>query len=189
VHPFIFCKSSAANAFRPVFRQFVLLCKLLDLFGRELLAVAGRRIKAVNNKDCIGVSAVMTMPSAVIMKAMTVWLRRSMRRSERRPYQIMLTAPTANDTAVTKPVECRAPGAGAGRRAGGPPGSRRALSVPNRDRRVHPLPVEADPEALCETGLRHGRAMTTPVRVYEAASLRPRFPRCIGGSGRSTVPR
>jgi len=39
------------NAFRPVFRQFVLLCKQLDLFGRELLAVDGTRIKAVNNKD------------------------------------------------------------------------------------------------------------------------------------------
>ncbi len=38
-------------AFRPVFRQFVLLCKQLDLFGRELLAVDGTRIKAVNNKD------------------------------------------------------------------------------------------------------------------------------------------
>jgi hypothetical protein len=35
-----------------VFRQFVLLCKQLDLFGRELLAVDGTRIKAVNNKDC-----------------------------------------------------------------------------------------------------------------------------------------
>ena len=34
-----------------VFRQFVLLCKQLDLFGRELLAVDGTRIKAVNNKD------------------------------------------------------------------------------------------------------------------------------------------
>jgi hypothetical protein len=41
------------------------------------------------------------MPSAVIMKAMAVWLRRSMRRSERRPYQIMLMAPTANGTAET----------------------------------------------------------------------------------------
>jgi transposase len=40
------------NAFRPVFRQFVLLCKQLDLFGREPLAVDGTRIKAVNNKDC-----------------------------------------------------------------------------------------------------------------------------------------
>ncbi len=34
-----------------VFRRFVLLCKKLDLFGRELLAVDGTRIKAVNNKD------------------------------------------------------------------------------------------------------------------------------------------
>ena len=38
-------------AFRSVFRQFVLLCRRLDLFGRELLAVDGTRIKAVNNKD------------------------------------------------------------------------------------------------------------------------------------------
>jgi len=34
-----------------VFREFVLLCRQLDLFGRELLAVDGTRIKAVNNKD------------------------------------------------------------------------------------------------------------------------------------------
>jgi len=39
------------KAFRPVFRQLVLLCKQLDLFSRELLAVDGTRIKAVNNKD------------------------------------------------------------------------------------------------------------------------------------------
>src|SRR5271169_1749958 len=39
------------NAFLQVFRQFVLLCRQLDLFGRELLAVDGTRIKAVNNKD------------------------------------------------------------------------------------------------------------------------------------------
>ena len=38
-------------AFRGVFRQFVLLCRRLDLNGRELLAVDGTRIKAVNNKD------------------------------------------------------------------------------------------------------------------------------------------
>lgn len=38
------------KAFRPVFRQFVVLCRKLDLFGRELLAVDGTRIKAVNNK-------------------------------------------------------------------------------------------------------------------------------------------
>src|SRR5215472_1342094 len=38
------------QAFRPIFRQFVLLCRELDLFGRELLAVDGTRLKAVNNK-------------------------------------------------------------------------------------------------------------------------------------------
>src|ERR1700692_1806809 len=38
-------------AFRAVFRQFVLLCRRLDLYGRELLAVDGTRIKAINNKD------------------------------------------------------------------------------------------------------------------------------------------
>ena len=44
-------RSTNRRAFRPVFRQFVLLCRELDLFGRELLAVDGTRIKAVNNKD------------------------------------------------------------------------------------------------------------------------------------------
>ena len=38
-------------AFRLVFREFVLLCRHLDLYGRELLALDGTRIKAVNNKD------------------------------------------------------------------------------------------------------------------------------------------
>ena len=38
-------------AFRSVFREFVLLCRQLDLFGREPLAVDGTWIKAVNNKD------------------------------------------------------------------------------------------------------------------------------------------
>src|SRR3982751_1591505 len=45
-----FCRDNR-TAFRPIFRQFVLLCRQLDLFGRELLAVDGTRIKAVNNKD------------------------------------------------------------------------------------------------------------------------------------------
>jgi transposase len=39
------------SAFKKVFREFVILCRRLDLFGRELLAVDGTRIKAVNNKD------------------------------------------------------------------------------------------------------------------------------------------
>ena len=39
------------KAFKQVFREFVLLCRQLDMFGRELLAVDGTRIKAVNNKN------------------------------------------------------------------------------------------------------------------------------------------
>ena len=39
------------KAFRPVFREFVLLSRQLELFRREFLAVDGTRIKAVNNKD------------------------------------------------------------------------------------------------------------------------------------------
>jgi transposase/IS5 family transposase len=44
-------RRDSRKAFRPVFRQFVLLCRQLDLFGRELIAVDGTRLKAVNNKD------------------------------------------------------------------------------------------------------------------------------------------
>ena len=44
-------RSDNRAAFLRVFRQFVLLCRRLDLFGRALLAVDGTRIKAVNNKD------------------------------------------------------------------------------------------------------------------------------------------
>jgi transposase/IS5 family transposase len=44
-------RSGNRAAFRSVFREFIVLCRRLDLFGRELLAVDGTRIKAVNNKD------------------------------------------------------------------------------------------------------------------------------------------
>ncbi|PHP16191.1 DDE transposase [Sphingobium sp. IP1] len=37
-------------AFKPLFRSFVLLCRRLDLFGRELVAVDGTRLKAVNSR-------------------------------------------------------------------------------------------------------------------------------------------
>lgn len=37
-------------AFKQIFREFVVVCRRLDLFGREMLAVDGTRIKAVNNK-------------------------------------------------------------------------------------------------------------------------------------------
>ena len=39
------------KAFRQVFREFVRLCRDLDLYGRELIAVDGTRIKAVNHRD------------------------------------------------------------------------------------------------------------------------------------------
>ena len=39
------------KAFRQVFRDFVSLCRELDLYGRELLAVDGTRIKAVNGRN------------------------------------------------------------------------------------------------------------------------------------------
>jgi transposase len=37
-------------SFKPLFRSFVLLCRRLDLFGRELVAVDGTRLKAVNSR-------------------------------------------------------------------------------------------------------------------------------------------
>lgn len=39
------------SVFKQVFREFVILCRQLDLYGWELLAVDGTRIKAVKNKD------------------------------------------------------------------------------------------------------------------------------------------
>jgi transposase len=39
------------DAFKPVFCRFVLLCRKLDLFGRELLVVEGTRLKAVNSTE------------------------------------------------------------------------------------------------------------------------------------------
>ncbi|WP_375789998.1 transposase [Bradyrhizobium sp. Pha-3] len=44
-------RSDNRAAFKSVFREFTVLCRRLDLFGRELLAIDGTRIKAVNNKD------------------------------------------------------------------------------------------------------------------------------------------
>ena len=37
------------TAFRQVFREFVVLCRSLDLFGHDLIAVDGTRLKAVNS--------------------------------------------------------------------------------------------------------------------------------------------
>jgi transposase len=38
------------QAFQSGFREFVLLCRKLDLYGRELIAVDGTRLKAVNSR-------------------------------------------------------------------------------------------------------------------------------------------
>ncbi len=40
-----------APAFKAAFRRFVYLCRQLDLFGKELLAVDGTRLKAVNSTE------------------------------------------------------------------------------------------------------------------------------------------
>jgi transposase len=40
-----------AKALRQVCREFTVLCKKLDLFGRELIAIDGSKFKAVNSKD------------------------------------------------------------------------------------------------------------------------------------------
>ena len=39
------------TAFKAIFRAFVLLCRKLDLYGRELVAIDGTRLKAVNSRD------------------------------------------------------------------------------------------------------------------------------------------
>ena len=39
------------EAFRQGFRDFVKVCRSLELFGRELIAVDGTRIKAINSRD------------------------------------------------------------------------------------------------------------------------------------------
>lgn len=38
------------SAFRQVFKDFIMLCRQLDLYGCELVAVDGTRLKAVNGK-------------------------------------------------------------------------------------------------------------------------------------------
>ena len=40
-----------APAFKAAFRHFVVLCRQLDLFGRELLAIDGTRLKTVNSTE------------------------------------------------------------------------------------------------------------------------------------------
>ena len=39
------------KAIKKVYREFTLLCKRLDLFGAELIAIDGSKIRAVNSKE------------------------------------------------------------------------------------------------------------------------------------------
>jgi transposase len=64
------------DAFKPVFRDFVLLCRKLDLFGRELLAVDGTRLKAVNSTERNFTQAKLTKQIESIDQKLTDYLER-----------------------------------------------------------------------------------------------------------------
>jgi hypothetical protein len=64
------------GAFKPVFRQFVLLCRKLDLFGGELLAVDGTRLKAVNSTERNFTNAKLTKQIESIDQKLTDYLER-----------------------------------------------------------------------------------------------------------------
>jgi transposase len=64
------------RAFKPVFRQFVLLCSKLDLFGGELLAVDGTRLKAVNSTERNFTHAKLTKQIESIDQRLTDYLER-----------------------------------------------------------------------------------------------------------------
>jgi transposase len=64
------------DAFKSVFRQFVLLCRKLELFGGELLAVDGTRLKAVNSTDRNFTHAKLTKQIESIDEKLTDYLQR-----------------------------------------------------------------------------------------------------------------
>ena len=64
------------GAFKPVLRQFVLLCRKLDLFGGELLAVDGTRLKAVNSTERNFTNAKLTKQIESIDQKLTDYLER-----------------------------------------------------------------------------------------------------------------
>src|ERR1700686_2556813 len=64
------------DAFKPVFRQFVLLCRKLELFGGELLAVDGTRLKAVNSTERNFIHAKLTKQIESIDQKLTDYLER-----------------------------------------------------------------------------------------------------------------
>jgi transposase len=44
-------RKNNADSIKPVFKEFVFLCKSLDLFGLELVGIDGSKFKALNSKD------------------------------------------------------------------------------------------------------------------------------------------
>src|SRR5260370_15126614 len=64
------------DAFKPVFRHFVLLCRKLELFGGELLAVDGTRLKAVNSTERNFTHAKLTKQIESIDQKLTDYLER-----------------------------------------------------------------------------------------------------------------
>ena len=44
-------RKNNVDSIKPVFKEFVFLCKSLDLFGLELVGIDGSKFKAVNSKD------------------------------------------------------------------------------------------------------------------------------------------
>ena len=91
------------NAFRQDLRRVVLLCRELDLFGRELLAVDGTRIKAVNNKNRNFTRATLTQFIQAADAKLDDYLQR-LDKSDTAPS----AAPVARGSR-TSPEDCRDP--------------------------------------------------------------------------------
>jgi hypothetical protein len=91
------------NAFKAVFREFVLLCRKLDLFGRELVAVDGTRLKAVNSTDRnFTREKLKRLIHRRMSGSLTIWPAsiRPMARRVRRPARI----PSGGDVRVTSQI-------------------------------------------------------------------------------------
>ena len=73
------------EAFRQVFRDFVKVCRSLELFGRELIAVDGTRIKVVNSRDRNFTGAKLRRARASASSGSMLWLTRDTSRSRTSP--------------------------------------------------------------------------------------------------------
>ena len=86
-----------AGAFKKVFRQFNLLCRELGLFGGELVAIDGTKLKAVNN-----VARNFTPEKPFGHELRAEWLRASLERIDARLAEF-LAAMDAGDSAEPPP--------------------------------------------------------------------------------------